>query len=190
VRRLLAGDRSGYAGERFRLAPGAGLAYETLRPRVPLMIGTWSPRAAAYAATVADEVKLGGCANPDMVRLMRSWLGADGPRIVVGAVTVVDRDGAAARAHAEAQVQMYLEVVAQLDRTLELRPGQRPPLDRFVLAGTPDEVVEQALGLAAAGADRIEFGTPQGLTTAAGVDLLCGSVIPALREAALRSTAR
>jgi len=60
VRRLLAGDTSGFAGEQFTLAPGAGLAYEPLRRRVPLLIGTWRPRAAAFAATVADEVKIGG----------------------------------------------------------------------------------------------------------------------------------
>jgi hypothetical protein len=28
---------------------------------------------------------------------------------------------------------------------------------------------------------RVEFGTPQGLTTSAGVDLLCNRVLPQLR---------
>src|SRR5207237_9989138 len=46
VRRLLAGDRSGFAGELFSLAPGAGLNYEPQRPSIPLMIGTWRPRMA------------------------------------------------------------------------------------------------------------------------------------------------
>ena len=32
VRRLLAGDRSGFSGRHFTLAPGAGLNYEPLRP--------------------------------------------------------------------------------------------------------------------------------------------------------------
>jgi 5,10-methylenetetrahydromethanopterin reductase len=182
VRRLLAGDDSGFAGERFTLAPGAGLAYRPLRTRVPLLIGTWRPRAAAFAATVADEVKIGGTANPDMVRLMRSRLGPDGPRIVVGAVTVVDRDGAAARAHASEQVRLYLDVVGALDPTLELRPGQAPPLGKFSLAGTPDDVAAQAQALIEAGAHRVEFGTPQGLTTAKGVALLCERVLPALRS--------
>ncbi len=181
VRRLLAGDRSGFAGERFRLAPGAGLEYEPLRREVPLMVGTWRPRAAAYAAEVADEVKIGGCANPEMVRLMRSWLGEDGPRIVVGAVTVVDDDGTRARECARAQVQMYLDVVGALDPTLELAPGEEPPVEKFVLAGTPDEVAQQASALYDAGADRVEFGTPQGLTTRHGVDLLCDRVVPLLR---------
>jgi 5,10-methylenetetrahydromethanopterin reductase len=37
VSRLLAGDRSGYEGEVFRLEPGAGLAYAPARERVPLL---------------------------------------------------------------------------------------------------------------------------------------------------------
>jgi 5,10-methylenetetrahydromethanopterin reductase len=180
VRRLLAGDREGFAGERFTLEPGAGLAYEPLRRQVPLLVGTWRPRAAAFAVTVADEVKIGGSANPDMVRLMREWLGDDGPRIVVGAVTVVDEDGDRARAHAAAQVQMYLDVVAELDATLELRPGQDPPLEKFVIAGTPEQVAQHARSLIDAGAYRVEFGTPQGVTTRGGVDLLCDRVLPLL----------
>jgi len=130
---------------------------------------------------VAHEVKIGGCANPDMVRLMRSWLGEDGPRIVVGAVTVVDEDGDRAREHARSQVQMYMDVVADLDPTLELRPGEPAPLEKFVLAGTPEQVAEQAVALYSAGAYRVDFGTPQGLTTRGGVDLLCDRVLPLLR---------
>lgn len=178
VRRLLARDRTGFAGERFTLAPGAGLEYEPLRGRIPLMIGTWRQRTAAFAADVADEVKIGGTANPDMVRLMRSWLGPEGPRIVVGAVTVVDEDGDRARAHALAQVQMYLEVVAELDPTLE---GRTPPLEKFAIAGTPEEVATHAAALYEAGASRVEFGTPQGVTTRSGLDLLCDRVVPLLR---------
>ncbi len=111
VRRLHAADRSGFAGDLFTLAPGAGLEYEPARRRVPLMIGTWRPRMAALAGEVADEVKIGGCANPEMVKLMREWIGNDEVGIVIGAVTVVDEDGDAARARAAAEVGMYLEIV-------------------------------------------------------------------------------
>ena len=181
VGRLLGGDRSGFAGERFRLAPGTGLRYEPRRRSVPLMIGTWRPRTAAYAGRVAQEVKIGGCANPDMVRLMRRWVGNDAVGIVAGAVSVVDEDSARARERARAEVAMYLDVVAGLDPTLELQPGQPPPLDRFVIAGTPEEVAAHARRLFDAGASRVEFGTPQGLTTATGVELLATRVLPLLR---------
>jgi 5,10-methylenetetrahydromethanopterin reductase len=173
IRRLLAREESGFAGERFTLAPGARLAYEPLRARVPLMIGTWRPRTAAFAATVADEVKIGGTANPDLVRLVREWLGPDGPRIVVGAVTVVDEDGAAARARAAREVELYLGVVGALDPTLE----GGAPVEKFTLAGTPLEVAAHARSLLDAGAYRVEFGTPQGR-----LDLLCDRVLPELRS--------
>jgi len=181
IRRLLIADRSGFAGDRFTLTPGTGLAYEPLRSEVPLLIGTWAPRTAAFAGEVADEVKLGGSANPDMVRLLREWIGNDEVGIVVGAVTVVDEDGDAARTRARHEVELYLPVVAHRDPTLELEPGEAPPLDRFVLAGTPDEVAAHAVALHEAGASRIEFGTPQGLETSHGVELLAERVLPLLR---------
>jgi 5,10-methylenetetrahydromethanopterin reductase len=181
VRRLHAGDRSGFAGELFTLAPGAGLEYVPARDRMPLMIGTWKPRMAALAGETADEVKIGGCANPEMVRLMREWIGNDEVGIVVGAVTVVDEDSPTARARAAEEVAMYLEVVGGLDPTLDLAPGDAVPLDRFVIAGTPEEVAAHAEQLLDAGAKRVEFGTPQGLTTSSGVDLLCDRVLPLLR---------
>jgi 5,10-methylenetetrahydromethanopterin reductase len=171
-RRLLAGDRSGFRGSRFSLAVGAGLEYEPFRPRMPLMLGTWRPRMARLAAEVADEVKIGGCANPAMVRLMREWIGRDEVRVVVGAVTVVDRDGDRARTLAHEKVVMYLEVVGELDPTLDTGA---PPPELFTLAGTPAEVVAQVEELAAAGVGRVEFGDPIGL------DLLLGEVVPALR---------
>jgi 5,10-methylenetetrahydromethanopterin reductase len=182
VAKLLAGEPSGVDGSRFRLAPGTVLAYERARERVPLLIGTWGRRTAAWAGTVADEVKLGGSANPDLVPVMREWLGTDSVRIVVGCVTVVDEDGDWARERARARVAPYLEVVAHRDPTLELRPGQEPPFERFTIAGTPEEVAERVEELWAAGADRVELGTPQGRTTEAGVELICDRVVPLLRR--------
>ena len=61
-------------------------------------------------------------------------------------------------------------------------PGQEPPLDRFAIAGTPEEVAAQVIGLWEAGADRVELGTPQGRTTRDGVRLICERVVPSLRR--------
>ena len=54
-------------------------------------------------------------------------------------------------------------------------------LARFALAGTPAEVAAQAEALFDAGAARVEFGTPHGLTTAEGLRLLGERVLPAVR---------
>jgi 5,10-methylenetetrahydromethanopterin reductase len=189
VGRLLAGDDSAFAGERFSLPQGSLLRYPRLRPSVPLLVGTWSSRLAAFAGAAAQEVKIGGSANPGIVAVMRERIGNDEVRIVLGAVTVVDEDGERARSIARREVAMYLDVVAQLDPTLSLDPdlltsGAQIPddvLDRFAFAGTPAEVAEHAEAAFDAGAGRIDFGTPHGAPEERGVELLCTQVVPRLR---------
>lgn len=211
VRRLLAGDVTGFDGQVFRLDAGFVLAYPRRRERVDVLLGTWGRRGVALAGACADEVKLGGCANPDMVRTARAWLdeaaaaagrppGSVG--LVAGAVTVVDDDPVAARRRAAEEVAMYLDVVAPLDPTTDIpdevltplraavATGDRasagrlvPPevLTRFAFAGDPRAVAAQAQALFAAGATRVEFGTPHGRTDERGVELLGTQVLPALR---------
>jgi 5,10-methylenetetrahydromethanopterin reductase len=201
VCRLLSGDRSGFAGDVFRIEPGRALAYAPERASVPLLVGTWSSGLTAFAATRADELKLGGTANPAMVRLTRERLGPAEVGIVTGAVTVVDRDGARARAYARRRVAMYLDVVAARDPTVTFDPdflrslGARvsagdvdgaaglisdETLDLFAVAGTPEHVAEQAEALFDAGALRVEFGSPHGIDERSGVDLLAREVAPRL----------
>jgi 5,10-methylenetetrahydromethanopterin reductase len=123
--------------------------------------------------------------------------------IVCGAVTVVDHDGRAARERARREVALYLPVVAGLDPTVTIEPDrlagirqamQNHDLDRaityisdellqtFAFAGTPDELIEQSLNLFAAGAGRIEWGTPHGLSPETGLALLGEIVLPAMRN--------
>jgi 5,10-methylenetetrahydromethanopterin reductase len=207
IQRLIAGDRGGFAGNHFTLAPGAGLRYEPLRRHVPLLIGTWAPQLAAYAGTVASEVKVGGTANPDVVPLMRERVGNDAVGLVVGAVCVVDEDGHAARGRARAEAALYFGTVARLDPTLEVADrlvadverlaragdveaaGALVPdelLDRLAFSGTPEQVVRQVEALFEAGASRVELGTPHGLTDRGGVELLAARVAPAFASAGSR----
>ncbi len=193
VRLLLARDPGGYQGEIFSVAPGTTLQYQTCRPRVPLLIGTWSPRTAALAGEIADEVKIGGSANPAMVRRMRDLIDVGTKRagrppedvgIVVGAVTVVAEDSEEARRLARTAVAMYLDVVGRLDPTSDVPTGRAIPddvLDRFAMAGTPEQVAAQANALFEAGARRVEFGSPHGPTEEEGIRLLGERVLPQLR---------
>ena len=203
VKQLLAGDDAGYQGPVFSLAPGVTLAYERVRPDPPLLVGTWGPKTARLAAELgAAEVKIGGSSNPDMVRTMRGWLDGTGVQVVVGAISVVDEDRAAARAKARYEAALYLPVVAALDPTVELPDGlvERMDallaagdrvgagalipdelLDRFGFAGTPEDVAAQAAALFGAGASRVEFGTPHGLDSLHGIELLGTRALPLLR---------
>ena len=179
--------------------------------KIPLLLGTWGPQLAAVAGELADEVKVGGSANPDFVPVMRDYV-AVGERkagrdagtvgVVIGAVCVVDEDGEAARALARREVALYLPVGAALDITRAVEPergariqvggeaedldaaaAQIPDdlLDRFAFSGTPDAIIRQCEGLFDAGASRIEFGTPHGLQSEHGIRLLGEQVLPALR---------
>ena len=164
VRKLLAGETSGVAGERFTLEPGTALAYDRARPRCRC----WSARGASgpRPGPAPSPTRSRSAARRTPISSPSCDAGsAPGVRIVVGCVTVVDEDGTWARERARAAVAPYLDVVAGLDPTLELRPGQEPPLDRFTIAGTPEEVAAQVIALWEAGADRVELGTPQGRTT-------------------------
>jgi 5,10-methylenetetrahydromethanopterin reductase len=202
VRRLLARDDSGYEGERFSLPRGERLRYDVERSDVPLLVGTWAPRLAAFAGEHAAELKLGGTANPELVAVARERLGTDRVGIVLGAVTVVDGDGERARARARTEVAMYIDVVGALDPTTELDPellqriGRRVAahdhtgagalitdeiLGRFAFAGTPADVAAQARAIFDAGALRVDFGTPHGIDERRGVELLCREVLPLLR---------
>jgi 5,10-methylenetetrahydromethanopterin reductase len=134
-----------------------------------------------WAATVADELKVGGSANPDLVPVVRDWLGNPDVGLVFGSVSVVDEDGDWARECARAAVEPYLGVVAHLDPTLELAPGDPVPLDRFCIAGTPDEVAARVAELWDAGVDRVELGTPQGRSPREGVGVICDRVLPLVR---------
>lgn len=202
VRALLAGDDRGVAGSEVPLPRGFRLQCPLPETVPPLLIGTWGRRTAALAGDLGvEEVKIGGSANPAMVALMRSWL-PDEVGLVVGAVTVCDVDGAAARDLARREVALYLDVVAGLDPTLEVAPAVREGLrerlaagdtagaaalveddllDAFCFSGTPEMIAAQAEECFAAGADRVEFGTPHGLDPLVGIALLGDDVLPRVR---------
>lgn len=211
VEHLLAGRREVYAGRHVRLTKHHARRYDVARPRVPLLLGSWGPRTLALAGERADEVKIGGSANPDIVPVVREWTGRGAARagrdpaeigICLGAVTVVDEDRDLARALIRREVALYLPVVAGLDPTVAVDPelmsriaalvarggadqaGELVPddlLDRFAFAGNPDDIIRQSEALFAAGVTRIEFGTPHGVTPGEGLRLLGERVLPALR---------
>jgi 5,10-methylenetetrahydromethanopterin reductase len=211
VRHLLACSREPLPGQVFSLAGGDSLRWSIPRANIPMLLGTWGPRTLRACIEYIAEVKIGGSANPDVVPWMRQQIDQAAAQtarsgqelsIAIGAVTVVDEDGEAARAVARRQVALYLPVIACLDPTLNLDPENLARireaaarydyeqaaacigdelLQRFAFAGTPDEVAEQAATLFQAGAGRVEFGTPHGTSPDEGLRLLGERVLPALR---------
>lgn len=212
IRYLLSGQEGGYAGQVYSLASHVRAPYPLPKQNIPILIGSWGPRLCALAGEIADEVKVGGSANPDIVPVIQSYIRtgeqivsrpAHSVRVVMGAVSVIDDDRERARSAARRSVALYLPVVAPLDPTVQLEPNlvrrlqghvsngdiesatnliSDDLLDRFALAGNATDVIDQANRLFEAGAGRVEFGTPHGIPSENGIRILGEKVIPALRQ--------
>ncbi len=208
VKHLLAGKTEAFEGQIFKLAANATLNYQPYRAEIPLMIGTWGSQTARMAGEIADEIKIGGSANPAVVEVLRPHLddgwrkaerGAGQVGVVLGAVCVVDEDREAARAKVRREMALYLPVIAALDPTLNDKEwlarldeaAQRQDyeyisqnlisdeiMNKFAFAGNPSDIIKQVENIRAAGASRVEFGTPHGLNPAEGIRLLGEKVIP------------
>jgi 5,10-methylenetetrahydromethanopterin reductase len=211
VRHLLRRSREPYRGEIFQLAGGDSLRWNIARPEMPFLLGTWGTATLKACIGEIAEVKVGGTANPLLGPRYLAEIASAAQAVgrtpgeiglAVGCVSVVDRDGRAARTVARRKAALYLGVIADLDPTLGVEPDRLARiraaaaaydfdaaareipdavLSRVALAGTPDEVAAQADALYAAGVQRVEFGTPHGLSEVEGLRLLGESVLPALR---------
>ncbi|MCK6576617.1 MAG: LLM class flavin-dependent oxidoreductase [Anaerolineae bacterium] len=212
IRMLLEGRSGGYDGAIYRIAPHVRAPYPLPGQSIPLLIGSWGRRLCALAGEIADEVKVGGSANPDVVPVIhqytakgrdRAGRAPDAVGVVIGAVTVCDEDRALARQTARRSVALYLPVVALLDPTVQVDPAlvarlqaaveadrlndaaaliSDDLLEKFAFAGDPDDLIRQTEALFAAGASRVEFGTPHGIPSANGIRLLGERVIPVLQR--------
>lgn len=213
VQYMLSGKDGGYAGQIFQIASHVKATYPLPTEKIPVMIGTWGKKLSGVAGELADEVKIGGSANPDVIPVIADYIAAGEIRagravgtvkVAIGAVTVVDADRNAARMAARRSVALYLPVVAGLDSTVTVDPelmqriqayvnqGEHDAaaglisddlLERFAFAGNPADIINHCERLFAAGASRIEFGTPHGLTNPeTGIRLIGEQVIPALKR--------
>lgn len=213
VRHLLQQSKEPLSGEIFPLAGGDALRWQVPRADVPFLLGTWGPQTLRACLPDIAEVKIGGSANPRVVPWMRGLIreyAAEARRqpaeigVVMGAVTVVDEDGRAARERAAREVALYLPVVAELDPTLEVEPDRLAQLKeaaaaydfekaaglvsdellaKFAFAGTPEEIAEQTVAILHAGASRVEYGTPHGRSSDNGLRLLGEQVLPLVKKA-------
>jgi len=211
IRHLLRRSKEPYRGGVFQLGGGDALRWNIARPELPFLLGSWGLRTIRACIREIAEVKVGGSANPALVPRYRAEIDAAAVGagrqagdvgLAFGCVSVVDRDGRAARALARRKAAPYLGVIADLDPTLGIEPDRLARiraavaasdldgaardisdalLDRIAFAGAPDDVAARADALYAAGVDRVEFGAPHGLTEADGLRLLGEAVLPALR---------
>lgn len=213
VQQLLSGESGGYHGKVFQIADHVKSPYPLPDTDIPILIGTWGKKLSAIAGEIADEVKIGGSANPDVVPVIADYIAVGeaqanrtrgGVGVVIGAVCVASDDRESARAEARRQVALYFPVVANLDPTIEIDPDfttrlgdfvnqedwvsasamiSDELLDKFAFSGNADDLIRQGNALFDAGAQRVEFGTPHGLSSAVdGLTIIGKHVLPELRR--------
>lgn len=150
-----------------------------------------------------EGIKLGGSANADLADHTRHTLDTQQTQIVMGSVSVIDADRQAARRVARKEVSKYLNVVGSLDPTLtedernslsrfieqyKLDPHAAPALisdgllNKFAIAGTPDDALSQ-LSTLTGSVDRFELGTPHGLgARATSIEYIAQTVLNELGD--------
>src|SRR5205823_5355919 len=97
------------------LLGGEELQYKLFRRSIPIAVGTWGRLTARLAGELANEVKIGGSTNGVVAEMLLSHI-RDGEQLAkrsvgsvgvcLGAVTVVDNDGALAREVARREVAL------------------------------------------------------------------------------------
>jgi len=208
IRKLLTGEAAGFQGKVFNIAEHVTAPYPLPEADIPVLIGTWGSKMATLAGEFANEVKVGGSANPEMGLMIASNVrqgelnlgrntGSVG--IVLGAVTVIDEDRSLARRLAKEALSLYLPIVAKLDNTISLDPellekiqglvengntksaGKLIPdeiLDKLAFSGDYKDIINQVENLFQAGVTRVEFGTPHGVTSDGGINQIGEKVLP------------
>ena len=117
VQRLLDGSMKGYKGDFFNIDESASFRWKPVKPKVPIVIGTWGQRMAELAGKVADEVKASplwdaGYATQLLTYIHKGAVGAgrdiNDVSLCLGVLTSVSEDAAEAREYARRALAIYL----------------------------------------------------------------------------------
>jgi 5,10-methylenetetrahydromethanopterin reductase len=207
VQRLLAGETVTLEGRHFDL-DAIAITHPALE-HVPITLGVMGPMLLELSGQIADGTLFGALAGVDFFQwamaqvekgLAASGRTPDDMAYSTVALTLVDRDGARARAAARPILASFLgefgvntltdaygisdQVTEILERGgPEAMEAEMPDqwLEDLTLVGTPSEVVEKAGRWLAAGVDSICIFLPDEELERATIELVAAEVIPALR---------
>lgn len=213
IRALVTGDRSGRAGETFRVREGAALTFGTPRP-IPVVLGALGPRGARLAGELCDGLRVAGQWDPAYPQLLRDEVRAGAQaagrdpgtvEVVVENWTFVDPDRERARHGARRLLATFLphlgpvlafhgipdaevdaaDAAAMHGATDRLAEISDRTVDLFMAAGDVDDVVTGLRRLEAAGFDTVSYSGELGPDTHGSLEL----VGEAMRLHATRSPA-
>jgi 5,10-methylenetetrahydromethanopterin reductase len=208
IGRLLRGERDGYKGEVFTLAPGAGLRWRPPRTAMPIVIGSWGPKLAELTGEVGHEVDVGFLLNLEHIAMVRDHLhlgarraGRDPAEVKVscGSFTSVAADRAAALAFARHHLSLFLPVLARIPAFPRVDPAELQAVESalkrggpadaarhvgdatveaFCLVGTPRDVIARIERLVGSGVGHVTFCPPHGPDPDESLRLIASEVLP------------
>ena len=210
IRQLWRGERASFAGQIYQLRAGAGFHFPVPERPLPIMLGTWGKRGARLGGELAEEIKAGSLWSARYARHLwhhiqrgaaRAGRATDACGLVLGPLTAISENRAAAEACARQTLVFYLPYLAPMPQFLGmedellLRISARQAagdlagaaalipaatLGEFALFGTPQDVIAGIERLVAeAPITRVEFGMPHGPDgSAAALRLLGERVLP------------
>jgi 5,10-methylenetetrahydromethanopterin reductase len=207
VQRLLAGETVTLDGVHFDL-DAIAITHPALE-HVPITLGVMGPMLLELAGQIADGTLFGALAGVDFFRwamaqvekgLAASGRTADAMAYSTVALTLVDRDGARARAAARPILASFLgefgvntltDAYGISDQVTEILERGGPEameaempgewLEDLTLVGTPAEVVDKIGRWLDAGVDSICIFLPDEELERATIELVAAEVVPALR---------
>jgi len=212
MQRMLSGDRAAFDGEFFKASNDLYFQYEIARRDVPVYIGTWGPKMAHMAGTVAPGIKADCVANPSYLRQLGAQLaagareaGRDASKLelIVGPLCCISRDRdlalrttkemlallqpfLAPMTHNEGITDQEIRETAEVFNSGDSARAASLVSDRavraFSLTGTPADIIPQIEALIDAGATNIAFGPPLGPDFFAALELLAIEVLPHFRR--------
>jgi 5,10-methylenetetrahydromethanopterin reductase len=202
LRRLLAGERLDFHGERFHLDK-VQLEFWP-QERVPIVLGVKGPRARAMAGEIADGVLGSILSSPAHVRRLRE-AGAHRPAFTVAAYTLmlIDDDGARARDRLKPMLAHYLGILhgqsiladagLGADRTLPFREAllrgedarhlvTDEMVDTLAVVGSPAECRQRLRSFTDAGLDTLIAVAPRSVDLTQQIARIGTELLPAWKE--------
>jgi 5,10-methylenetetrahydromethanopterin reductase len=211
MRRMIDGDRTPFAGDFFTATEGLYFQFDIERRTIPIFIGTWGPKMARMAGTVAPGIKADCVANPDYVRTLRDEMRAgavaagrdpDALQLIVGPLCSLSPDRDRAIRHTKELLALLQSALAPMtanegitseeialaetafhagDIDAAVGHVSDRSVKAFSLSGAPRDVIPQIEALIDAGVTNIAFGPPLGPDFLGALHLIETEILPAFK---------
>jgi len=206
--RMLSRSREPFTGEFFTATEDLYFQFETIRPQIPIFIGTWGPLMAKMAGRVASGIKADCTWSPSYVTHLKDQMcqgassaGRDPEQldVTVGPLCSISRDKKAASDSVKEILALLQPALAPMTHEAGIDPAdiqkaydafQSGDIEKaksmvseeavraFSVTGTAKDAIPQIEEIIEAGANHVAFGPPLGPNFDEALEILAKDVLP------------